>query len=119
VVPPVSRTLHDLQHSKYEFTLYAPDVFQLKPAKKFPEIRSASRQTNVKPGDVFTGETIETAFPIPLTAKFSKLDVLEAGSHFVQLVLDSEIQDTATFVRITSQPMKIMVDKHPKVEKCR
>ncbi len=27
VVPLVSRTLHDLQNSKYEFTLYAPDVF--------------------------------------------------------------------------------------------
>ncbi len=80
---------------------------------------TASRQTNVKPGEVFTGEAMETAFPIPMTATFSKRDALEPGSHFVQLVLDGEIQGTTTFVRITSQPMEITVDKHPKVEKCR
>jgi hypothetical protein len=119
VVPLVSRTLHDLQHSKYEFTLYEPDVFFVKPGKRVDEAGTASRQTSVKPGDEFTGETIETVFPIPLTAKFSKFEALEAGSHFVQLFFDSEIQDTATFVRFTSQPVEITVDQHPKVEKCR
>jgi len=119
VVPLVSRTLQDLQRRNYEFTLYSPDVFfPTKAGNKVPETETSSRQTNVKPGEVFTGETIETAFPISLTAKFSKQDGLVPGRHFVQLVLDTEIQGTATFVRITSQPMKITVDKHPQVEKC-
>lgn len=122
VVPLVSRTLDDLQNKKYEFMLYAPDVFPLRPGKEVRETGTASPQTNVKPGEAFTGETRETAFPafpIPLTAKFSKRDALEPGSHFVQLFLDSEIQGTGTWVRFTSQPMEIKVDKRPEVEKCR
>lgn len=119
VVPLVSRTLQDLQNSKYDLTLYSPDDFGLvKPGSNVPKTRPASRQTNVKPGDVFTGQTMETAFPIALTAQFPKWEALGPGIHFVQLVSDSEIQGTGTFVRITSQPIEITVDKHPKVEKC-
>lgn len=118
VVPFVSRTLRDLQHSKYEFTLYAPDVFP-KPGKRAHGIGPATQPTDVKPDQQFTGETMETAFPIPLAAKFSKLDALEPGRHFVQLVLGSKIQGTGTFVRITSQPIEITVEEHPKIDKCR
>ena len=120
VVPLVARTLQDLQNRKYEFTLYGPDVIVAPiPRNKVPEAEIASRQTIVKPREVFTGETMETAFPIPLTAKFSKRDALAPGSHFVQLVLDSETPGTEPFVRITSQPIEITVEKHPKVERCR
>ena len=119
VVPLVSRTLRDLQHGKFEFTLYAPDVFYpVRAGNKAPEAGTFFRHSNVKPGEVFTGETMETGFPIPLTAKFSKRDALVPGSHFVRLVLDNETQGTERFVRLTSQPIEITVDKHPKVEKC-
>lgn len=119
VLPLVSRTLPDLQHKKYELTLYSPETFGLvKPDNKVPEAATDSRQTSVEPGEMFTAQAVTTPFPIALDAKLPTWEALGPGIHFVQLVLDSEIQGTATFVRITSQPIEIIVDNHPKVNKC-
>ena len=121
----VSRTLQDVQHGKYQMMLYAPDTFGLrvttlaspKTAENVPE--PASPQKNVKPGEMFTGEAAEERpIPIALNGKFPRWEALEPGRYFVQLMSDGVIQGTNDFVKITSQPIEITVDTHPKVGKC-
>jgi len=116
----VSRTLQGLQHGKYQMMLYAPDVFfRVKPGDKAPITEPASPQTNVKPGEMFTGEAAEERpIPIALNGKFPRWEALQPGRYFVQLMSDGVIQGTNDFVKITSQPIEITVDKQPKVEKC-
>ena len=116
----VSRTLQDMQHGKYQMTLYAPDTFGIrKPGDTVPETKNTSRQTDVKPGEMFTGEAAEELpIPIALNGKFPRWEALQPGRYFAQLNSDGVIQGTNDFVRITSQPIEITVDMHPKVEKC-
>jgi len=120
VVLFVSHTLQDLQHGKYQMMLYAPDVFfRVKPGDKAPTTEPASPQAEVKPGEIFTGETTEERpIPIALNGKFPRWEALEPGRYFVLLMSDGVIQGTDDFVKITSQPIEIIVDTHPKVEKC-
>ncbi len=106
----VSRTLPNLQKGKHEFELHAPDSFG-RPTTK-PEGRV------VKQGEVFESETTETTIPTPKTAKYSKLEALAPGTHYVQVVITAQLEGTLKFASAVSQPIEIKILKYPKTENC-
>jgi hypothetical protein len=107
----VSRTLPNLQRRKHEFELHAGESF-VQPTTK-PEQRVVGQ------GEVFESETLETFIPIPKTAKYSKLEALAPGLHYLQLVITAQLEGTLGFTGAVSQPIEITVAKYPKTEKCR
>ena len=106
----VSRTLTDLQRGKHEFELHAPDYFG--PPTTKPE------QRVIRQGEVFESETAETTIPTPKTAKYSKLEALAPGMHYVQVVITVQLEGTLKFAEAVSQPINLTVLKYPKTENC-
>lgn len=106
----VSRTLTGLQRGKHEFELHAPDYFG--PPKTKPE------QRVVRQGEVFESETMETTLPTPKTAKYSKLEALAPGMHYLQVVITVQLEGTLKFAEAVSQPINLTVLKYPKTENC-
>jgi hypothetical protein len=106
----VSRTLPNLQRGKHEFELHPGDSFS--PPKSKPE------QRVVRQGEVFESETMETAIPTPKTVKYSKLEALAPGMHYLQVVITAQLKDTLKFANAVSQPIEITILKNPKTENC-
>jgi hypothetical protein len=112
----VSRTMDDLRKGKHEFELHAPDRF-------VPSLERSETDRPVPPairgGETVESEIMEVTLPAPMKSKYSKFEGLDPGTHYVQLVMDLNVEGTSTFARATSQPVEITVDKHPKLEKCK
>jgi hypothetical protein len=106
----VSRTLLNLQKGKHEFEVHAGDVFAQ------PTTRGA--QSVVRQGEVLESEA-EARLPTPITAKYSKLEALAPGTHYVQVVITAQFEGTLRFASAVSQPIEFAVMKYPKTEKCR
>lgn len=106
----VSRTLPNLHRGKHEFELHAGDSLG-QPTTKL-------EQRVVGQGEVFESETRETFIPIPKTAKYSKLEALAPGLHYLQLAITAQLEGTLRFTSAVSQPIEITVAKYPKTEKC-
>jgi hypothetical protein len=106
----VSRTLPNLQNGKHEFELHAPD--------SFGQPTTEPEQRVVKQGEVFESETTETTIPIPKTAKYSKLEALAPGMHYMQVVITAQFEGTFKFASAVSQPIEIKILKYPKTENC-
>jgi len=103
-------TLPNLRRGKHEFELHAGDSFG--PPTTKPEQRVVSQ------GEVFESETMETAIPTPKTVKYSKLEALAPGMHYLQVVITAQLEGTLQFANSVSQPIEITILKNPKTENC-
>ncbi len=102
----VSRTRPALQKGDHEFVLQPPDVFGViedagtleHSTPGAPPEQFVSRE-----GETLETSTLETTVPIRGNRRPRAAD-LAPGSHYVQVVLQGQIEGTETFVRATSQP---------------
>ena len=116
----VSRTLQSLQKHDHEFALHPPDVFDVigDGSSQVQPVTHPNQVLVVRGGDTLETNTLETTVPTRRRGK-SKAAGLAQGSHYVQVVLQGQIEGTESFIRATSQPLKITVQKMPKLENCR
>ncbi len=115
----VSRTLKDVKNNNHEFELHAPDIFSPSTSQEPSSKRSDRDQHVIRDGETFEADSMETTLPIPRTAKYSPLEALAPGTHYVQIAVSAVVEGTTNFVRTTSPPFRITVENNPRIEKCR
>ena len=117
----VSRTLQALQKGDHEFALHPPDVFRVIEDVGTPDHSTSGAPTEqlvIRAGETLETSTLETTVPIRGNRRPKSVDLV-AGSHFVQVVVQGQIEGTESFIRATSQPIKIIVLKKPELVNCR
>jgi hypothetical protein len=116
----VSRTVHASQTGDHEFALHPPDVFGVIKEigeRKGSTLRVPSDQLVIREGETLETSTLETTVPIRGNRRPKAVDLVP-GSHFVQVVIEGQIEGTESFVRATSQPVKINILKKPELQNC-
>ncbi len=111
----VAGTQSDLLKHKYEFQLHAPDVFG--------SINDPSRPRLVprviRASEELESETMEITVPAPRASRLRRYEALSVGIHYIQLRMDLQVDGRQlTFVRATSQPLAIKIERNNKPEKC-
>lgn len=111
----VSRTLADVKQHKHEFEIHLPDTFRPQ-ADALPRKKSRSRVVHTD--EVVEADTAEVVLPIARRADVSELEALAPGTHYLQVIVPAQIEDTTTFVDMISQPITFAVERHPPPLKC-
>jgi hypothetical protein len=112
----VAGTQADLLKHKYEFQLHAPDVFGSinDPPRPHPVPRV------IRAGEELESETMEITVPTPRAPRLRRYEALSVGNHYIQLEMDLQVEGRQlTFVRATSQPLAITIERNNKPKKCR
>jgi hypothetical protein len=111
----VAGTQADLLKHRYEFQLHAPDVFGS--INDPPRPRPVPRA--LRAGEELESETMEITVPTPRTSRLRRYEALSVGIHYIQLRMDLQVEGRQlTFVRATSQPLAIKVERNNKPQKC-
>ena len=114
----ISRTEEDLRRKKYEFDITPPLAQPLLAGQV--TTNQVLQKSLVRPGEAFETETLEIPISTKLNVQKSEKYGLAPGSHYAQLVMDNQIDNTNNFLRVVSQPIEFLLEDYPqRIEQCK
>jgi hypothetical protein len=116
----VSDTLDHLRMGRYRFELNGPDLFANSPLHGESIPMNLSSQVFLRERETLEPNTLETVVPVVRRKRAVRSPSgLAAGAHYLRVVVQGQFEGTEKFVQAGSEPIKITVDRSPKLELCK